>query len=244
VYEAPGTGWPDHTTIRFTSRDSTELTGWFFSAALDSPRGTIIHYHGSNGNITYTARNLLLGEGYNLFAFDYRGYGESEGTPDREGVLLDAESAYDYVLNSDLPGVDSKSIILFGQSMGGQLAIQVAANASQKPLTVISEATYANHADHIFDKMEQLDWVSVFKWPIWLATSNHLSADQAIGDLGSPLLLIHGTHDKSVRPYHSERLFELAPNPKDLWRVENAGHLTIFKNSPHREIYAPHSSPT
>jgi fermentation-respiration switch protein FrsA (DUF1100 family) len=134
------------------------------------------------------------------FAFDYRGYGDSEGSPDRDGVLMDAEAAYACV-QRELSDVAAGPIVLFGQSMGGQLAIQVAADASKKPLAVISEATYATHADYVFDKLEQMDWVSVFRWPIWLVTSNHLSADQAISDIGCPVLLIHSIDDKNVRSY-------------------------------------------
>jgi alpha-beta hydrolase superfamily lysophospholipase len=240
TYDPPRSGWPDHTRIRFPSTDGTELTGWFFPPSGAARNGTVIHYHGSNGNIAYTARNLLwlVEEGYGLFAFDYRGYGESEGSPDREGVLLDAEAAYDYVAK-ELPDIAARPIILFGQSMGGQLAIRVAANASEKPLAVISEATYANHADHSFDMIERMDWVSIFRWPVWLATSNRLSADQAIGDIGCPILLIHSTNDKSVRSYHSERLYNLANDPKQFWPVEVADHLTIFKNQPNSEIYRP-----
>jgi hypothetical protein len=67
-YDPPRTGWPEHTTIRFASRDKTELTGWFFPTPVESAKETVVHNHGSNGNIAYTSRNLvwLLDEGYNL----------------------------------------------------------------------------------------------------------------------------------------------------------------------------------
>lgn len=236
VYDAPGSGWLEHRDVTFQSDDGTALHGWFFPA--QSPVGTIVHLHGSDGNITGTARNViwLIESGYNVFAFDYRGYGRSEGSPSREGVIADARAAYRYART--IPEVDPERIVLFGQSMGGQLAIHAALDA-QPPAAVIAEATYASYADHLFDKMAQITFASIFRWPMWLIASDTGSADQVVAHLKSPLLIIHGTHDKGVRPHHSERLYQLAPDPKQLWLVENAQHLRVFKQSPFKDTYRP-----
>ena len=135
--------------------------------------------------------------------------------------------------------MDPDRIVLIGQSMGGQLAIRTAVEQSPPPLAVVSEATYASYADHIFDKMGQITFVSLFKWPTWLVADDAYSADRIVADLECPLLLIHGTHDKGVRHHHSERLYELAPEPKQLWLVEDTAHLRIFKQSPYKDTYRP-----
>ena len=235
-YDAPSGGWPAHDEHGFESEDGTRLHGWFFTA--QDPRGTILHLHGSDGNITATARNLLwlVDGGYNLFAFDYREYGRSEGKTSREGVVADSHAAYRYVRS--LPGVDPDRIVLFGQSMGGQLAILTAVD-QHPPAAVISEATYASYADQMFDKMEQMTFVSIFRWPMWLIADDAHSAIDVVHQLSSPLLLIHGVNDRGVRHLHSERLYHAAPEPKQLWSVEEAGHLEVFKRSPYREAYRP-----
>lgn len=237
AYEPPTGGWRPHQEISFNSADSTKLVGWYFPAK-DSARGTVVHYHGSDGNITYTARNLmwLVDAGNNLFAFDYRGYGRSEGSPSREGLVADSRAAYRLVRS--MPDVDPDRIVLIGQSMGGQLAIQAALD-DHPPRAVIAESTYGSYADHMFDKMGQLDFASIFKWPVWLIVSDALSANEVVDQLRCPLLLIHGTEDKGVRYHQSERLYQIASEPKQLWTVEGAEHLRIFRQSPFKDVYRP-----
>ena len=240
TYAPPADGWPAHRQVDFQSFGGTNLKGWFFPGDTESET-TVTHFHGSDGNITGTARNLLwLHEaGFNLFVFDYRGYGASEGNPTRAGVVDDARAAYRLVQSGAIPEVDPDRIVFFGQSMGGQLAIRTAVQQSPAPLAVISEVTYASYADHIFDKMGQITFASPFKWPTWLVADDAYSADQVVANITCPLLLVHGTNDKGVRHHHSERLYELASEPKQLWLIEDAAHLRIFKHSPYRNTYRP-----
>ena len=218
--------------VAFASEDGTALHGWFLAAK--NAKGTVVHLHGSDRNITYTAANAawLTQRGYNVFAFDYRGYGQSGGSPSRRGVVDDSLAAIEYIASREGAG----PIALWGQSMGGQLAIVAAARAdSPEVRAVIAEATYSNHSLHVQDKMASIGPLWVLQWAGWLLTSDSLSAAPVIGELDAPVLLVHGTADTAVDPAHSERLYERASEPKELWIIEDERHLTIFGQEFHRD---------
>ncbi|XZE52555.1 alpha/beta hydrolase [Planctomycetaceae bacterium SH139] len=222
--------------MSFASADGTMLHGWFLRSEVE-PIGTVICFHGSDRNITHTTRNVywLTERGLNLFVFDYRGYGRSEGEPDRKGLVEDSTAAIDYVMTRS--DVRPDRIILYGQSMGGQLALNAASLRKDAGIRlVIAEATYARPSYHLSDKLGQFGPLWLVKWGGWLLTSDEYSGEAAIANLQStPVLLIHGNSDTAVSPYHSERLFDAATDPKELWQYDRAGHLQIFDEPPHQE---------
>lgn len=222
--------------VSFDSADGTMLHGWFLHSD-DEPLGTVICFHGSDRNITHTTRNVhwLTQRGFNVFVFDYRGYGQSEGTPDRKGLVEDSVAAIDYVMTRS--DVRPDRIILYGQSMGGQLALNAASIRKDAGIRlVIAEATYARQSYHLSDKLGQFGPLWLVKWGGWLLTSDEYSGEAAIADLRStPVLLVHGNLDTGVRPYHSERLFDAAAGAKEIWRYEGLGHLQIFNDGPQQD---------
>jgi len=220
-------------TVSFASADGTMLHGWFLGSQ-DEPLGTVICFHGSDRNITHTTRNVhwLTQRGFNVFVFDYRGYGASEGAPNRKGLIEDSAAAIDYVITRS--DVRPDSIILYGQSMGGQLALNAASIRKDAEIRlVIAEATYSRHSYHLSDKLGQFGPLWLVKWAGWMVNIDEYSVTPAISDLQStPVLLVHGNSDTGVQPYHSERLFEAAAGAKEIWRYEGRGHLQIFKEGP------------
>ncbi|MEM1069906.1 MAG: alpha/beta fold hydrolase [Planctomycetota bacterium] len=222
--------------VSFNSEDGTQLHGWFLPAK-DEPLGTVMHCHGSDLNITLTIRNVswLTQRGYNVFAFDYRGYGQSKGKPSAEGVVSDSVAALRYVASRD--DVDASRIILWGQSMGGQLAISAAAICDDvAPAAVVSEATYATHSHHVKDKLAQMGPLWLIQWGPWLTTSDKHAALPVVGELPpTNLLLVHGSADRVVQPYQSEWLYDASSERKEIWRVEGAKHLNIFQDAEYRD---------
>lgn len=216
-------------TVSFASADGTMLHGWFLRSNGEL-LGTVICFQGSDRNITHTTRNVywLTQRGFNVFVFDYRGYGRSEGTPNRKGLVEDSAAAIDYVMTRSDARPDR--IVLYGQSMGGQLALNAASLRKDAGIClVIAEATYARQSYHLSDKLGQFGPLWLVKWAGWLLTSDEYSGESAIADLQStPVLLVHGNSDTGVRPYHSERLFNAAVGVKEIWRYEGLGHLQIF----------------
>lgn len=109
-------------SITFTAKDGTHLHGWFIPTAFGRPENavaTVIHVHGNAGNMSahWPLVSWLPERNVNLFMFDYRGFGESEGTPSQEGLLDDTKSAIDYVRHR--ADVNPERLVLLGQSLGG-----------------------------------------------------------------------------------------------------------------------------
>ncbi|HBE69163.1 MAG TPA: hypothetical protein DDW52_13515 [Planctomycetaceae bacterium] len=223
--------------VTFSSDDGTKLSGWWLAA--ENPIGTVLHFHGSDRNITYTVKNAswMTDFGYNVFVFDYRGYGTSEGTPDRDGLLADSLAAIDYV-KSRADGTPN-ALVLYGQSMGGQLAIVAAAQRRDSGIqVVVSEATYSRHSMHIADKLGQLGPLWLVKWGAWLLTSDQHCAEGAIAQVQCPVLLIHSEADAGVLPYHARRLKAAGGDNVDLWQLEDYRHLKIFGELDNRQTLA------
>jgi len=182
----------------------------------------------------------LTKHGFNVFVFDYRGYGQSEGTPNREGLIEDSLAAIDLLAaRSDLP---ANAFVLYGQSMGGQIALNAASRRQNAGIQlVVAEATYARHSYHLSDKMGRIGPLWLVKWGGWLLTSDKLCGEHAIAELKTtPVLLIHGDTDTGVSSYHSERLSLRAVGPREIWRYKGFGHLEIFDDESNRERLVMH----
>ena len=208
-------------TVRFASRDGTELSGWFLPVAggiePKNAKGTVIHVHGNANNVSeyWSLAGWLVTRGYNVFMFDYRGFGYSSGTPDFEGVFEDTQSAFDYVRTR--ADVDPEKLLVFGQSLGGNNAIAVVGSGNRAGIRAIAiEGTFYSYSAIANDKL----------FGSGLLVDDAYSADRFIGKLTPiPLLLIHGTEDSIVPCRHSERLFPLAGEPKRWMPVPDGGHI-------------------
>src|ERR671918_1940473 len=114
----------DFEDVFFATRDGLRLNGWFVPHR--QARSTLVWFHGNAGNISHRVENIKLLHDklqINIFIFDYRGYGRSEGRVSEEGTYLDAEAALDFV-RSQL-GVEPRKIILFGRSLGAAVAAEM-----------------------------------------------------------------------------------------------------------------------
>lgn len=239
-----------YTDVFFESLDGERLHGWFFPASR-GPRGgsapgmqararaTVVHFHGNAENITTHFWNVawLPGEGYNVFAFDYRGYGRSAGSLDRIGIQGDAAAAVRYVRQR--PDVDPQRLILFGQSLGGAIAVYLAAAQTRQGVrAVVIDSTFSGYRAIAREKLagSWLTWP--LQWPLSFLFSDQLSPKPVIHRVSPiPLLIIHGTADEIVPPHHAEELFAAAREPKTLWLVPDAGHTQALQK--YGEIYRP-----
>jgi len=127
-------------------------------------------------------------------------------------------------------------VCLWGQSMGGQLAISAAAMMENTEIrAVVAEATYSSYKLQIKDKVAAMGALWLIQWGAWLFTNDELSAQEVVGNLHpTKLLLVHGAEDNVVLPYHSESLYASAGTAKEIWRVDSAGHLQVFDSSEYR----------
>ena len=212
--------WPGQFDLPFEevnigSTDDATLHGWFIPGG--PPNRTLIYYHGNAGNIgdRLAKLKILHGIGMNIFIFDYRGYGGSIGDLSFQGVVDDSLAAYHYVESRE--DVDPKHIILYGESLGGAMALKVA--QQEEVAAVILESTFTSIKDMARRAYSVLS-------PI--APDIYRSID-IIPKIHVPILIMHGTSDKTVPFVMGDMLYKAAPQPKRFVPFEGAEHTNIHE---------------
>jgi fermentation-respiration switch protein FrsA (DUF1100 family) len=205
--------------VTYPSTDDVTVSAWLVPAAEPSDRWMLI-CHGNLGSIGYGARPEFYASmrdlGINLLAFDYRGFGESNGTPDEHGFYDDATASYRYL--TDTLGVPPEQIVIFGHSLGSGVAIELASRVSAAGLIV--EGAYTS----VVDRGQEL----YPYFPIaYMATQRFPSLDR-IGRIAIPTLFLHSPDDRVIPYAHGRRLFDAARSQKRFVDVRG-GHDTAFQ---------------
>jgi fermentation-respiration switch protein FrsA (DUF1100 family) len=202
--------------VWFKAADGVKLHGWYIPS--EEAVATLLFFHGNAGNITHRLENIFFLHHLklNVFIFDYRGFGRSEGDPDEEGIQLDSQAAYDTVLTQ--PGVSVDSLFVFGRSLGGVFA---AYTASKNPAAgLILESTFTNAVD-MADKMMPII-------PSWYISAE-LNTQGYVAQLKIPKLFIHGTSDTIIPFTLGRELYKAAPQPKEFYSIVGAGHNNTWR---------------
>lgn len=213
--EAIGLAYED---VWFVTEDGVRLHGWFVPTA--GGRWTILWFHGNAGNISHRLDNLQQMHQHldvNIFLFDYREYGQSQGTVSEEDTYHDARAAYQTL--SQRTDIDSQAIVLFGRSLGAAVAVELARQASCRAL--ILESPFTSVAD--------MAGLMVPFVPIGRLLRTRYDSLTKIPELSVPLLLLHGDRDEIVPYAQGQRLFEAAKEPKTLYTITGAGHNDTYQ---------------
>jgi fermentation-respiration switch protein FrsA (DUF1100 family) len=202
--------------VAFPAPDGVRLAGWFVPAA--KARGTLLFCHGNAGNISHRLESIAIFHrlGLDVFIFDYRGYGESEGAPGEEGTYRDAEGAWRYL--TERRGVAPERLVYFGRSLGGSVAAWLAARHA--PRALIVESSFSSVPDF---GAEVYPWLPVR----WLARLRYDTAAY-LAESAAPVLIVHSPQDEIIPFRHAERLYAAAREPKSLLRLRgdhNSGFL-------------------
>jgi dipeptidyl aminopeptidase/acylaminoacyl peptidase len=219
-----------HEDVWIEAQDGQRLHGWFLKAEGE-PRATVVYLHGNAQNLTAHVLYVdwLPAAGYNVLVVDYRGYGRSPGKPTRRGVFEDARAAWYYALSRK--DVDPQKMILFGQSLGGAMALSLAGREKLPGLrAVVADSAFSSFGRIGREKILQLPVAGYLLWPFSpLIVSGELSPAPVVGRISPvPLLLIHGDRDVVVPASHSERLYAEAGSPKLLWTLPGGQHTEAF----------------
>lgn len=198
-------------SIHLDSEDGVRIHAFF----LPSPGASrsLLFLHGNAGNASHRLPNAadLTAQGADVLLLDYRGYGLSEGRADEAGVYADARAGLEY-LQSDR-GVPPERIVVFGRSLGGAVAVDLAADRSLAGL--ILESTFTSVAD-----MAR----AVTGIPLGALIGRRFASDEKISRVRCPILFFHGDRDRIVPFELGRRLFEAAPAPKHFETIAGAGH--------------------
>lgn len=217
-WNPPGLQFED---AHFAAADGTKLHGWYLPGK--DPQAVMLFCHGNAGNLTHRIELMEDLPRYvdaSFLVFDYRGYGKSEGIPDEAGVLADARAARRWL--AEQAGVAEQDIVLWGESIGGAVAVDLAAKDGARGL--ILEDCFTSLPD-----------IAAYHYP-WLPVRwlmrGQLNSLANIGRYHGPLLMAHGDADSIVPYSFGQRLFAAANEPKKFITQRDADH-----NDPRDEAY-------
>ncbi|OLQ71716.1 hydrolase [Photobacterium proteolyticum] len=220
----------------FTSEDGTIIHSWHLPASKEK-RGTIFFLHGNAQNLSYHVANVywLIDKGWDVVIIDYRGYGRSAGSPNFGAVQQDALAGYKALLAQQ---PDNLPIIVWGQSLGAAIAINLTASLPHKdlPQGVIIDSGFSSPRKIMQETLGK-SWITwLFQYPLSWSITTEYSPDQAIVKIKDiPLLFVHSANDPLINSKHAETLFDLAKSPKQLWISQQQGHNTIWNDEQWRE---------
>jgi len=203
--------------VWLTTQDNVKLNAWYL--ASPGSEKVLLWFHGNAENIGYGLAQAVFYSrlGVNVLAVDYRGYGRSEGSPDEAGVYRDADAAYDYLIQ--VRHVQPTNIIVYGNSLGGAVAIDLASRRECGGLIVQSSFT------SVKDMARRTFRIPLFEY-IPKSQFNSLAKIQRVR---AAILIVHGTRDETVPFAMGQRLFATAPQPKFFFPIEGAGHNDVIE---------------
>lgn len=206
----------EHEDVSLVTVDNEELHGWYIPAT--NPGGVVLFFHGNAGNISHRLESIEIFNELNLdvLIIDYRGYGQSTGKATEQGTYLDAQAAWDYLV--DKRGVAPGDMVIFGRSLGGAVASWLAARTT--PGAVILESCFTSGVDMAARLYPFL--------PARLITRLKYPVKDYVKQLSSPLLVVHSQQDEIIPFDMGQSIFTAAPEPKKIMELSgdhNGGFL-------------------
>jgi fermentation-respiration switch protein FrsA (DUF1100 family) len=201
--------------VIFKTKDGVTISGWYIPAKDE--KGTVVFCHGNAGNVSHFLEHIKVLNGLRLsvLAFDYRGYGKSDGAPSEKGIYLDAEAAWDYLVNEY--GKTPQNIIVVGHSLGGAVATELAMR--KKPAVLIVESSFTSLPDLA---------ANIYPWlPVRLMSKHQYASINKVSSIPCPKLFIHSPDDEIVPFEQGRALFEKASEPKEFLLIKG-GHNDGF----------------
>ena len=201
--------------MQLETEDGIVLSAWFIPA--EEGRGTVLFCHGNAGNISHRLESIRIFHdlGLSVLIFDYRGFGRSRGRISEEGTYLDAEAAWNYLVEDH--HIDPLSIVLFGRSIGGAVAARLGVEHHTGAL--ILESTFTSITDlgaQIYPFL-----------PIRILSRFNYDTLSYLKQTVTPLLIIHSPDDEIIPFSHAKALYDGSRRPKELLQIRG-GHNDGF----------------
>lgn len=202
--------FPQASEVALTAADGVRILAWTVPPKPGRP--VIVYFHGNGGSLAHRVHRFrkLIDDGTGLVALSYRGYGGSDGSPTEDGLIADGRAAYDFA-RTTYP--DAK-IVLWGESLGTGVAVAIA--GEKDVAAVILEAPFTSAADVAFSAYPFL--------PVSLLMKDQFRSGARIGQVRSPVLIMHGERDRVVPFRLGQQLYAMANEPKQFVPFPDGGH--------------------
>lgn len=212
---APSDAGLRYDDVLFRTSDEVALHGWFIPAE-ESSGEVLLFFHGNAGNISHRLGSIRIFHdlGLDVFIFDYRGYGRSEGKPSEEGLYADGRAALGFLLEK---GYSPEDVIAFGRSLGGAVAAKI--SSETPPAALILESTFTSLAA-MASRAAPL-------FPVRFLLRSGYRTDRILPGIRCPVLVVHSPEDDIIPYCNGTKLLELAPEPKRFLQI-SGGHNEGF----------------
>lgn len=201
--------------VFFNNSAGKQLQGWIFKARKSNGI-SLFFTHGNGGNILYHFSIILplVQKGYNVFIFDYSGFGLSEGKATRKNVLSSGQAAFDYFLQQE--ECKGNKVMIYGQSLGGHLAVCLAQRNESKIDGLIAEGAFSNHDD-------VGAYVSHLGFFAKMMIREYYDGIKSIKKYTKPTLIIHSVNDKVVPYKFGKKLYDNSISiQKEFYSIDSA----------------------
>jgi hypothetical protein len=206
------------------TEDGKRIHGWYIPH--QDAAQTLLFFHGNAGNISHRGDSVEIFHrlGLNVFIIDYRGFGKSTGKPDEQGLYKDARTAWHYLIEDR--GVDQQDIILFGRSLGGVVAAELATRV--QPGGLIIESTFSSARDVANTLFPILSRLVFLRYDF--NTVAHVK------QVRSPVLVLHSPDDEII-PFHlGEKIYQAANQPKSFFKMRGGHNDGFVMSQPDYEL--------
>ncbi len=226
--------------VHFPSANGEQLFGWYFRHKGKEPaKAIVVFYHGNAENLSSHYLNVawLVDYPFDLFVFDYQGYGRSKGSPSPQKTVEDgaAALAWAHQKSPELP------LVIFGQSLGGVVALRNAIDLKDKlPIRLVAvDSTFLSYRTMARRVMSRAWLTWPFQWLGWLSLSDRYAPKGEVGKIAPlPLLVIHGDKDGVVDFDQGQRVFNEALEPKEFWHIPEGTHTSVFSDKAYQKKFA------
>ena len=202
--------------VQIKTSDNINLLGWFHKKDLNKFK-TIVYFHGNAGKLENRIHKLnhFKDMDINFLIISWRGFSENSGKPTEQGLYKDGKSAIDWLKNM---GLDDKDIILYGESLGTGIAIEIAQNKNFAGL--ILETPFTSMIDAAKNVYPYI--------PVGLLLKDRYENDKKIKNINIPLLVMHGEEDQIIPFKMGKKIYEIANKPKYSYFTKYDNHMMEY----------------
>jgi len=205
--------------IKVPTSDGLELNAWYAKAKNNKP--TFLYFHGNRGHLGYRASLIkpYIDQGYGMLLIAYRGYSGNLGSPSEQGLYTDGRAGIEFLLKQN---INSECIVLYTESLGSAVAIQIATEYQVGALILRS----------VFGSLVEVAKYYYPIFPVSLFLKDRFDSDNKIGKISAPMLFIHGADDKIIPMWMAEKLYNKVKAPKQFKVYQDGSHNFLPDFSP------------